>query len=355
MPCNPDGYTIGDGILFHLAEDELLIIGAPLAPNWVQYNAETGDYNVSVERDGNSLERDGPPKTFRYQVQGPNASSVMEDVVEGPLPDIQFFNFDQLSISGRSLQALRHSMSGEAGFEIWGDYEYADEVKRAILEAGQEYGMRRAGTRAYRSSAPMSGWIEFQLPAIYDGESMAGYREWLSSESLEANCSIGGSFYSDDITDYYLSPVDLGHEGRIDFDHDFVGKEALREMVGNPERAKVSLFWDSGDVVDVYSSLFREGETFKFIDLLDPIWSVAHYDEVRRDGETIGVSKWPTYNYNERAMLSLACVDIEHSEPGTEITLIWGEPNSTRPEVERHTEKEIQATIGPSPPAGDRR
>lgn len=355
MPCNSDGYTIGDGILFYLAEDELLVIGAPMAPNWVQYNAETGDYDVSVERDGSSLEREGPPKTFRYQLQGPNAMAVMEKVVQGSLPDIPFFNFDELSINSQPVNALRHSMSGEAGFEIWGDYERAGDTKDAILEAGQEYGIRQLGTRAYRSSAPMSGWIELQLPAIYDGEAMAGYREWLSSESIEANCSIGGSFYSEDVTDYYLSPVDLGHKDRVDFGHDFVGKEALRDKVDNPERTKVSLFWNSDDVVDVYRSLFHEGETFKSIDLLDPIWSVAHYDEVRKDGETIGVSKWPTYNYNERAMLSLACVDVEYSEPGTETTLIWGEPNSTRPQVERHVKKEIRVTVGPSPPAGDRR
>ena len=50
-------------------------------------------------------------------------------------------------------------------------------------------------------------------------------------------------------------------------------------------------------------------------------------------------------------MLSLAIVDVEHSEPGTEVTLVWGEENggSSKPVVERHVQTEIRATVSPVP------
>src|ERR1700676_1186595 len=44
VACNPDGYVIGDGILFHLAENHVVLVGRPSAHNWLQYHAETGGY-----------------------------------------------------------------------------------------------------------------------------------------------------------------------------------------------------------------------------------------------------------------------------------------------------------------------
>lgn len=43
------------------------------------------------------------------------------------------------------------------------------------------------------------------------------------------------------------------------------------------------------------------------------------------DGETVGVSTWIGYSANEGKMLTLAVVDAEHAEPGTEVTFVWGE------------------------------
>src|SRR5262245_53928794 len=49
--CNYDGCVIGDGILFYLAKDSLLLVGRPSIHNWVQYHAETGGFKVSLSRD----------------------------------------------------------------------------------------------------------------------------------------------------------------------------------------------------------------------------------------------------------------------------------------------------------------
>ena len=51
------------------------MVGHPTVANWLQYNAETGDYRVTVERDDNSVDRPSgtPPKLYRYELQGPTA------------------------------------------------------------------------------------------------------------------------------------------------------------------------------------------------------------------------------------------------------------------------------------------
>ena len=66
--------------------------------------------------------------------------------------------------------------------------------------------------------------------------------------SYEAMASLGGSFYSNDIADYYLTPYDLGYGPFVKFDHDFVGRAALETMAANPPRTKVTLVWNGDDV-----------------------------------------------------------------------------------------------------------
>ena len=71
--CNYDGYIIGDAILFHLAQDEFLLVGRAPAMNWLEFHAETGGYRVELERDERTAVNPRGRKCYRYQVQGPNA------------------------------------------------------------------------------------------------------------------------------------------------------------------------------------------------------------------------------------------------------------------------------------------
>ena len=80
-PCTPDGYIIGDVILFYLAENKFNLVGRAPALNWVTYHAQTGKYDVKVELDQRSaLRTDGRRKSYRFQVQGPNAMKVIAKV-----------------------------------------------------------------------------------------------------------------------------------------------------------------------------------------------------------------------------------------------------------------------------------
>jgi vanillate/3-O-methylgallate O-demethylase len=229
--CNPDGYVIGDAILFYLAENRLSLVGRPSAHNWVQYHGETGDYDVTFDRDERTaVNPTGRRKLYRFQVQGPNAMQVLEKTVGGPLPEIKFFNMNEITIAGHTVRALHHGMSGVPGRELFGPWEEAEDVRAAIVEAGEEFGLKQVGSRVYATNTLESGWIPCPLPAVFTGDEMKAYREWLPGNGYEATGSLGGSFYSDDISDYYLTPHDLGYWGFVKFDHDFVGREALEAM-----------------------------------------------------------------------------------------------------------------------------
>jgi glycine cleavage system aminomethyltransferase T len=353
VACNYDGYVIGDVVLFCLDTNLFNLVGRPSIHNWVQYHCETGGYNAKVERDERAAARLGPivRKVYRFQVQGPNAMKVIEKVTGKPAPDIKFFNMSRVTIAGREVRALRHGMAGQPGLELFGPWAEGDAVKAAIVEAGQEFGLRQVGARAYSSNTLESGWIPSPMPAIYSGEKMKAYRQWLPSNCYEAIASLGGSFYSDDITDYYLSPYDLGYGSIVKFDHEFIGKESLQKMAASPKRTKVTLALDSEDVTKALGTMFQKEKRAKYFDFPSAVYSTLPYDKVLRDGKMVGISTWCGYSANEGRMLTLAMIDNEHSEPGTEVTFVWGEEGggSSKPTVERHVQTSIRAVVSPVP------
>jgi glycine cleavage system aminomethyltransferase T len=349
VAVSPDGHLIGDAILFHLDEQLFDLVGHPMVIDWVQFNLGRGGYEATAERDDNSaVRRSGPPRFYRYELQGPTAAALLEQATGAPLPPTKFFNMAGFTIAGHRVRGLRHGMAGQPGFELFGPWADGDDVLDALLRAGADHGLVRAGAKAYSTANLESGWVPAPLPAIFsDHPLMQAYREWLPADAIG---SLGGSMDSAEITDYYLTPYDIGYARNVRFDHDFVGREALERMADRPPRTKVTLVWNSDDVAAAIGSLLHKGPGAKYFDLPKVRYALHQEDKVLRGGEQVGVSLDCGYIANERAMVSLATVDVAHSEPGTEVTVLWGEePNSAKPQVEEHRLWEIRATVAPVP------
>src|ERR1051326_4771838 len=167
-----------------------------------------------------------------------------------------------IKIAGREIRALRHGMAGAPGLEVWGPYEQGEEIRQAILDAGKEFDIVAVGSRAYATNTCESGWIPSPLPAVYTGEKMRKYREWLPANSYEATGSMGGSMDSTKIEDYYVTPYEMGYGPFIKFDHDFIGRQALEKMAGKPHRKKVTFAWNPEDVIKVWRSMLDQGEPY---------------------------------------------------------------------------------------------
>jgi vanillate/3-O-methylgallate O-demethylase len=353
VPVSYDGHVIGDGILFHLSPNKYVFVGRAPSANWIMFHAETGGFDVQIIKDDRSPSRPmGKPvvrQYYRYQIQGPNAKAIIEELNGGPMPDIKFFNMGYINIAGRQVRALRHGMAGAPGLEIWGPYGEGDEVKNAILEVGKNHGLHQVGSRAYATNTLESGWIPSPLPAVYTGEKMKAFREWLPAASYEATGALGGSYLSQNIEDYYVSPYDIGYGPFVKFDHDFIGREALEKM-DKTKRRKVTLAWNGEDVAKVFASMFTGENRYKYIDLPLSNYANSNYDKVVADGHDAGFSMFTGYSYNERSMLSLATVDAD-VKIGNEVKIVWGEPDggSRKTTVERHEQIEIRAIVSPVP------
>jgi vanillate/3-O-methylgallate O-demethylase len=349
VAVSPDGYLIGDAILFHLDEGRFDLVGHPMVIDWVQFHLATGDYDVTAQRDDNSAVRaSGPPTFYRYELQGPTALALMEQATGGPLPQTRFFSMAELTIAGHRVWALRHGMAGQPGFEVFGPWADGADVLDALLAAGKDHGLVRAGAKAYSTANLESGWVPAPLPALFgDHPTLAAYRDWLPVDAIG---SIGGSMDSDDITDYYLSPYDVGYGITVKFDHDFVGREALEAVADPGRRTKVTLVWNPEDVAAAMGSMVGKGPGAKYLDLPKIRYALHQEDRVLVDGQQVGVSLDCGYIANQREVVSLATVDTAHAEPGTQVTVLWGEqPNSAKPQVEEHVQVEIRATVAPAP------
>ncbi|WP_396277430.1 aminomethyl transferase family protein [Glutamicibacter creatinolyticus] len=347
IAVNDEGFLIGDAILFYLEKGSFDLVGHPMAIDWVQFHIETGNYDATFERDGNSIVRQGNPKLYRYELQGPTARAIMEKATGAPLPDIKFFKMSDFEIAGHRVRGLRHGMAGQPGFELFGPWEEGDAVRAALVEAGEEYDLVPVGAKGYSTANLESGWVPAPLPAIFTSTGTAEYRKWLNAASAG---SLGGSFDSENIEDFYLTPYDLGYAHAVKFDHEFIGKEALQKIAENPKRKKVTLVWNSDDVAAAMGSLFQEGVPAKYIELPKARYALYQADQILVDGSKAGVSLDCGYVANEQFFVSLAAIDIEHSEPGTEVTVLWGEnPNSEKPQVEEHRQVSVRATVAPVP------
>jgi syringate O-demethylase len=353
IPCTPEGYVIGDVILFYLGDQQFNLVGRAPTLNWVQYHAEAGDYDVSLELDQRTALRSDPSRrnNYRFQVQGPNAMDTIGKALGKTPPDLKFFNMTTVSIGGCTVRALRHGMAGQPGFELFGPWDDYDAIHGALVEAGEEFGMRLVGGRAYSSNTLESGWIPSPLPAVYSGDSLKSYREWLPASGYEANASIGGSFYSENIEDYYMTPWDLGYGAFVKFDHDFIGREALEKHAAGPHRRKVTLALDNDDALRCIGSQLFEDDRAKYMDFPSAVYSMHPFDTVMVNDEVVGLSTWIGYSSNERKMLTLAVLDEAHAEPGTEVTFVWGEEDggSEKPTVESHRQTRLRATVAPVP------
>lgn len=338
VPVTRDGHIVTDGILLREDEQRYTLSGIPAAQNWVKYHADKGGYDVSYRTDPSSAFRDGgDPALFRYQIQGPLAAELVERAFGGPLPRTRFFHSTRVVLAGRRLRALRHGMAGQPGFEFIGDWHDGEPVKEALLLAGAPLGIVRVGALAYATANVESGWIPSPVPGIYTDPELRDYRDYVSLFSIEAKRPLHGSFYSADIEDYYVSPYELGYGRLVCFDHDFIGREALEKAKDNVARTKVTLVFDNDDVRDAM------GERPGFV------LSYAR-QRVESDDGLVGMTYHTASLDPARSILSLALIDNRHAEPGTEVTVVWGEHPGpgTDPDADLGLPR-IRATVAPSP------
>ncbi|MGO1183552.1 MAG: glycine cleavage T C-terminal barrel domain-containing protein [Micrococcaceae bacterium] len=332
---NQDGKVIHEGVLTRFGENEFVVHGR--GGFWLAYNAKQGDYDVSITRED----------WFIYQVSGPHALPLLQKLSGSKdLTETKYMHALSISIADTEICALRQGMAGEVGFELQGPKDSAERVYSAILDAGQEFGIRRMGGRIAMINhleASFPTIATDYIPAIFD-EDTAGYLDYFMSSMppYAKPAYISGSYDGESIQEYYRSPVELGWGKVVTTQRDdYLGAAALAEEKENPRRVLRTLEWNREDVTEVLNSLFEEGEHYDYMEMPRDQRGFMWADRVVRDGRDIGTATSRGYSYYFRKMLSLSTLDVADAEIGTEVEIIWGAPG--------HRQKTIRAVVCPAP------
>ena len=181
---NEKGGIIDDLIIFRLAEDKVMIVvNAATAPN---------DFAVIKSRlTGGKLE-DITAVTGKLDLQGPFAREVMLRFFEPTACNLPYFKFTTTTILGVEAIVSRTGYTGELGFEIFLPASKVGELWEMLLSDDR---VKPAGL---------------------------GSRDLLRLE-------VGYSLYGNDLSET-ITPLEAGLEVFVNFDKEFIGKEALQKQ-----------------------------------------------------------------------------------------------------------------------------
>ena len=360
--CNDNGQIMIDGIIMRTAEDEYY-------SNWLEpyigYALQKGNYDA--------VGKNITGQVFLFQVAGPRSLEILEKASGDDLHDIRFMRHRLSTIAGKQVRILRLGMAGTLAYEVHGSMPDAHEVYLAILEAGKDCGLKKLGMVAYMMNHTEDGfpqaYYHFPYPWYEDPEFAAYLNEIPGAGFMCDSPTLVGSV-GDDLQSRFVTPVDVGWTDHVKFNHDFVGRAALEKMMADPTRRMVSLEWNTEDIMDIYGSQFRDGTPYAPIDVrpndqyyINFATNRFHYhaDWVFKDGEKVGISSGRSVSRFYQRMISLCMIDIEHSEIGTDVVVLWGDPGTRQKEirakvarfpyldVERNSEIDVNKIPRPQP------
>jgi len=316
IACDENGLIAGHGVIQRLGEDEFCVY---VAGTWTLFRHSLTGFDVTQT----------PLDRFLFQVAGPTALATLEAAAGETLRDIGFLRYRNISIAGHTVQIMRLGMAGTLAYELHGATADGPEVYDAVVRAGTPFGIERLGWQSFpvnhvEGGFPQQFWTF--TPSVHDHP---GYQEFAARNPfLPKLPPFVGSIDPANRRARYRTPMECGWQGSVKLDHDFIGRAALEHELAAPKRTVVTLEWDPDDVLDIYASLFRPAEEYKYLEIPgSPAHrrTYAHADHVLKDGHEIGVSSGTIYSYYFRKVISLATLDLGEATIGNEVTVLWGD------------------------------
>jgi aminomethyltransferase len=201
--CYPDGGIVDDLITYRISKDEFLMVvnASNIEKDWAWVNSHTAGFSISLSNESD--------ETALVAVQGPNAEVVVQKLTEADLSSIQYYHHVIGKVAGREALIARTGYTGEDGFELYLRPEDAEAVWDAVVDAGEEFGIKPIGL---------------------------GARDTLRLE-------VGYLLYGNDI-DHTTTPIEakLGWVVKLKTEKDFIGREVMaRQKKDKPSRYIVGL------------------------------------------------------------------------------------------------------------------
>ena len=319
-------------------EQRLSLVGRPSAHNWVQFHAETGRLRRDLRaRRAHGGQPDRPPSSTASRCRARRRSRCSRRRTAARCPRSSSSTWASSRSPATRCARCTTACPALPGSSCSGRGRRARTCAPRSSRPARTSGFAPGRLARLRDEHARVGLDPVPAPRRLHGRRPEGVPRVAARQRLRGTGSLGGSFYSDDIEDYYLTPADLGYGGFVKFDHDFIGREALEQMPGADRAARSRSPGTARTSRGRWARCSRRATARSTSTSRSRTTRPGRTTSCCKDGEMVGVSTFSGYSYNERSMLSLAIVDAD-VEYGAEVTLVWGEEGggSAKPVVERH-------------------
>jgi aminomethyltransferase len=259
--CNETGGMIDDATVFRLGQDNFRFVGGDDYDGiWMREVADRLGLKVWIKPSTDQL--------HNVAVQGPLSRDALAEFVWTPpsqpsLAELKWFRFLVGRIGGHGgvpIVVSRTGYTGELGYEVWCHPSDGEAVWDAVDQAGEPRGLKPLGLEA------------LDMLRIESGLIFAGYEFDDQVDPFEAG--IGFAVVLDD--------------------EDFIGRDALLERSGHPQRRLVGLELSGNE-------------------------ATGHGDAVYVDRRRVGVVTSGTRSPTLRKSIALCRMAVQYAEIGTEV------------------------------------
>jgi aminomethyltransferase len=203
MICSPDGGILDDLIVYRLGEERFMVVAnaSNVACVRDELAERTATFSCAIE--------DRSLATALVSIQGPRSSEILAPLTDVDHVSLRYYAIAEGHVAGVTALVARTGYTGEDGFEMFVDWDDAQELWDALLEAGGPAGAVPVGL---------------------------GARDTLR---LEAGMPLYGNELSRDTTPFEAG---LGRVVKLAKPGDFVGRAALeRAAVDGPLKKLVGI------------------------------------------------------------------------------------------------------------------
>jgi aminomethyltransferase len=147
--CNDNGQVIDDGTIFHLREGVYRICSQEHQIDWFMTSAV--GFDVDIVEDTHDV--------AGLALQGPTSCAVLKEMGLDGIEDLKPFGLTYFEYEGTELMVSRTGFTGDLGYELWIDPDYAEVLWDRLFDAGEHRGIKAMGSDALELLRIEAGFI----------------------------------------------------------------------------------------------------------------------------------------------------------------------------------------------------
>jgi aminomethyltransferase len=138
--CYTDGGLVDDLLVYRFKDHYLLVVNAANKDKDYQWILDNNETDSEVN--------DISEQITQLAVQGKKSENTLQKMTNAALGEIKFYWFIEDELAAAPMLISRTGYTGEPGFELYFANQYAQNVWKQILDAGQEYKIEPIGLGA---------------------------------------------------------------------------------------------------------------------------------------------------------------------------------------------------------------